>query len=217
MKSSRCFPLALLLVFAGLAALSCRTTYYSFWETFGREKRDLLKSNVKAARSDQQTASEQFQDAYSKLKELYGHDGGNLERAYNQFNNEYKQCETRANAVRDRIKKVETVAADLFKEWEKEITEIQSEKIRADSRDKFVATRNKYDQLHASMKRAEESMNPVLRQFRDQVLYLKHNLNAQAISSLKGETAKIETEVNSLLQDMNTAIAQADAFIKGIE
>jgi hypothetical protein len=202
---------------ACLASLGCRTTYYAFWETFGREKRDLLKSHVEAARTDQQAASEQFKDAYTQLKELYGFEGGELERAYNTFNSEYKQCESRADTVRERIKKVESIARDLFKEWETEIGQIQSEKIRADSRSKLVATRAKYDQLHASMKKAEESMNPVLVQFHDQVLYLKHNLNAQAIASLKGETAKIEAEVNSLLNDMNAAIAQADAFIKGME
>lgn len=200
-----------------IASIGCRTTYYAFWETFGREKRDLLKSHVEAARTDQQAASEQFKDAYTQLKELYGFEGGELERAYNTFNGEYKKCENRADTVRERIKKVESIARDLFKEWETEIEQIQSEKIRADSRSKLVATRGKYDQLHASMKKAEESMNPVLVQFHDQVLYLKHNLNAQAIASLKGETAKIETEVNSLLNDMNAAIAQADAFIKGME
>jgi hypothetical protein len=216
MKNPTRFILSLTAV-SCLLALGCRSTYYAFWETFGREKRDLLKSNVEAAREDQQAASEQFKDAYTQLKELYGFEGGELERAYNKFSGEYKQCESRANTVRDRIKKVESIASDLFREWEAEIGQIQTERIRADSRAKLTATRAKFDQLHSSMRKAEESMGPVLVQFHDQVLYLKHNLNAQAIASLKGETSKIEAEVNSLLKDMNAAIAQADAFIKGME
>ena len=51
----------------------------------------------------------------------------------------------------------------------------------------------------------------------DQVLYLKHNLNAAAIASLKGETLNIQAEITRLLQDMNAAIAQADSFINTLQ
>jgi len=64
------------------------------------------------------------------------------------------------------------------------------------------------------MRGAEASMEPVLNNLRDYVLYLKHNLNAQAVSSLRKEVADIETEVSSLIQDMNRSIKEADAFIK---
>jgi hypothetical protein len=52
---------------------------------------------------------------------------------------------------------------------------------------------------------------------RDHVLYLKHNLNAQAIASLKGEAANIQDEIARLIKDMNASIAQADEFIKTIK
>jgi septal ring factor EnvC (AmiA/AmiB activator) len=48
------------------------------------------------------------------------------------------------------------------------------------------------------------------------VLYLKHNLNAQAVSSLRKEVADIETEVSSLIADMNRSIKEADAFVKNL-
>jgi hypothetical protein len=38
-----------------------------------------------------------------------------------------------------------------------------------------------------SMRRAEKSVAPVLSIFQDNVLFLNHNLNAQAISSLRSE------------------------------
>ena len=59
-------------------------------------------------------------------------------------------------------------------------------------------------------------MEPVLKQFRDQVLYLKHNLNAAAIGALKGETVDIEKEIQQLIKDMNASIQQADSFIQGL-
>ena len=195
----------------------CRTTYYSTMEKFGVHKRDILKDNVEEARDEQQKAAEQFKDALTRLRELYNINGGDLEKTYDRLKADFDLSEKRANAVRERIGKVESVAGDLFKEWEKEIGEMESSNLASQSRQKLQATRGKYETLHAAMKRAEASMDPVLKQFRDQVLYLKHNLNAAAIGALKGETLDIEKEIQQLIKDMNASIQQADSFIKGLD
>lgn len=57
-------------------------------------------------------------------------------------------------------------------------------------------------------------MEPVLRQFRDQVLYLKHNLNATAIGSLRGTADTIHLDLQRLLSQMNASIAEADRFVQ---
>ena len=72
-------------------------------------------------------------------------------------------------------------------------------------------------QLIGAMKRAERKIDPVLAAFRDQVLYLKHNLNAQAIASLQSELASIETDVAKLIKEMEASIKEADAFISSME
>lgn len=55
---------------------------------------------------------------------------------------------------------------------------------------------------------------PLQRQFRDQVLYLKHNLNAAAIGSLRGTAYSIQGNIQRLLEQMNRSIAEADHFIQ---
>jgi len=199
-----------------LLSAGCRSAYYSTMETFGVYKRDLLKKSVIAARDDQKAASEQFKDALTHLRELYNFQGGDLEKAYSSINREYERSTARANTVHKRVKDVETVSADLFKEWEKEIKQISSPKLRESSSDKLRETRRRYDEMHAALKKAEQSMDPVLARFHDQVLYLKHNLNAAAIASLKGESTDIQNEISKLLQDMNTAITHADTFINSM-
>lgn len=180
-------------------------------------KRDLLKKRVIAARDDQQAASEQFKDALTRLKELYNFQGGDLEKAYTSINREYERSVARANDVHKRVKDVETVAGDLFVEWENEIKQISSPNLRASSQEQLRDTRQRYDELHAALKRAEQSMDPVLVKFHDYVLVLKHNLNAAAIASLKGETTDIQNEISKLIQDMNAAIARADTFINSMK
>ncbi len=116
--------------------------------------------------------------------------------------------------MRKRVRDMETVAADLFREWEEEIKQISSDSMKSSSRDQLRQTRERYAEMHAALKRAEKSMEPVLTKFRDHVLYLKHNLNAQAIASLKGEAVSIQNDIARLIEDMNVSIQQADAFIK---
>jgi ElaB/YqjD/DUF883 family membrane-anchored ribosome-binding protein len=108
------------------------------------------------------------------------------------------------------------IAADLFKEWELEIAIIENVKLQSKSRASLQNTRSRFSRLQRSMARAEAAMDPVLNNLRDYVLYLKHNLNAQAVSSLRKEVKDIETEVSSLIEEMNRSIKEADTFVKAI-
>lgn len=116
----------------------------------------------------------------------------------------------------DRIASVEDVGEALFKEWEAELGQYSNAQLRRSSQQKLAETRLEYDQLIRSMRRAEAKIDPVLSAFRDQVLFLKHNLNASAIASLKNELSVVETDVASLIREMEAAIAEADGFIKTI-
>jgi hypothetical protein len=63
------------------------------------------------------------------------------------------------------------------------------------------------------MKRSEKSMDPVLARLRDQVLALKHSLNAEALGRLEGEVGAIDRDVDALLADLRRSMAEADAFL----
>jgi hypothetical protein len=195
----------------------CKTAYYGAWEKLGYFKRDILKERVIEARDEQQAASEQFKDALTKLKEVTGFDGGNLEKTYRQLQGEFDESQTRADEVSKRIQAMETVAQDLFNEWEKEISQINTPSMASSSRQKLRETQARYEEMRGALKKAEASMTPVLGQFRDYTLYLKHNLNAQAIASLKGEAINIQNDIGRLISEMNASISRADAFVKALE
>jgi len=196
-----------------LVLSGCSTAYYKTMEAFGQEKRDLLRSNVAAAREEQAEAQQEFKDALTQLKELTQFEGGELEDTYNELKEQYEDCEDRAEAVRDRIDKVERIAEDLFTEWEKEIEQISNAKMKQDSAKKRRATQQRYAGLQSALRSSEKSMDTVLVRFRDNVLYLKHNLNAQAVGALDTEVMSIEKDVAALIKDMEASIAKADDFI----
>ena len=63
------------------------------------------------------------------------------------------------------------------------------------------------------MKTAAGKMEKPLTNFKDQVRYLKHKLNARAISGLEGTAREISADVESLIKEMNTSIDEANQFI----
>ena len=67
------------------------------------------------------------------------------------------------------------------------------------------------------MKQAASKVEPVLSIFRDHLLYLKHNMNAQAITSIKGEYIKLEHNVEQLIHDMEECIKEANVFINNLQ
>lgn len=201
------------LVAAALLA-GCQSAYYGAMEKFGYEKRDILVSRVDDARDAQQDAKKQFESALAQFIAVTNFSGGELEQQYNKLKREFDDSESSANTVRKRIADVERVAPDLFREWEKELAQYTNPELRRSSQAQLDATRARYRELIGAMKRAERKLDPVLAAFRDRVLFLKHNLNAQAIAALRTERAKIQADIVTLVADMNRSIAEADRFIK---
>ena len=195
----------------------CDTLYLGAMEKMGYAKRDVLSSRVKAARDAQEDAKQEIQSALEQFGKVVNYSGGDLEATYKKLNSELESSEERAETVRKRIDDVESVADALFKEWKNELDEYSSKDLRRKSEAKYTQTKTRYNEMLAAMKKAEQRIDPVLKPLRDQVLYLKHNLNASALSSLKGEVVKVDAQVDQLVKDMNRSIAEADKFIQGLE
>ncbi|KRT54938.1 Protein of unknown function (DUF2959) [endosymbiont of Ridgeia piscesae] len=89
--------------------------------------------------------------------------------------------------------------------------------MKAASRKKLQQTRKRYASMLQSMLKAERAMQPVLNTFRDNVLFLKHNLNAQAIGTLRGEFSALKREIDQLLERMNRSIERSNRFIESLQ
>ena len=195
----------------------CQSAYYGAMEKVGYHKRDIMVDRVNDAKESQEEAQEQFSSALEEMQALLNHDGGDLETAYNKAKDEYESSQDAADDVSKRIEKVEDVADALFEEWQTEIGEISKASLRRNSESKLRETKRSYEQLVRTMKRAEGKMAPVLTAMKDNMLYLKHNLNAQAIGAIKGEFTSLQTDISSLIKEMNKSIAESNKFIASIE
>ncbi len=205
----------------GLALLcgvcGCSTIYYGTMEKLGVHKRDIMQDRVKEARDAQGEAKQQFLTAMEQFKSVVNFKGGDLEDEYNKLNATLKRSEARATEVRNRIRSVEDVSDALFREWRDEIKQYSSDALRRSSQRKFDLATDKYRDLIGAMKKAEAKLEPALAPLRDQVLFMKHNLNAKAIAGLSEELVNVQTNVDSLVRDLDASVAQADKFIASLK
>jgi Skp family chaperone for outer membrane proteins len=209
-------PLSFALLIGSLALTGCASTYYNALENIGIEKRDLLTRRVDSARDAQSDAQEEFKDALEQYRALVAFDGGELAETYDRLSRSYDRLEGEANVVRSRIESIENVGSALFREWRRELDDYSSADLRRRSEAQLRETERRYETVLAAMERASDKMDPVLALFEDQVLFLKHNLNARAIAGLDAERAEIERQVDALIREMDRAIAEAEAFIEAM-
>ena len=186
-------------------------------EKVGVHKRDILVDRVEEARDAQEEAGDEFQSALERFSVLINFDGGELQRVYEDLNDGYEDVLAAAENVSDRIAAIEDVADALFAEWSEEITQYQNATFRRESQKQLRLTKQRYNGLLAAMRKAESRMDPVLSTMKDNVLYLKHNLNAQAVAALKVEFGQIERDIGVLIAEMRRAIASSNEFIDNMK
>ena len=208
---SRFALLALLLLLP-----SCTQLYYKAQEKIGNEKRDILVDRIKKGREDQDKAKEQFKSTLEAFQAATGFKGGQTEEVYKKLKKEYDEAADKTKKVSDRIASIEHVSGDMFNEWEKELSGMSNADLRSKSNVLLRATRRRYSELIRKMKAVEAKAKPVLKAFEDQVLFIKHNLNAEAITSLKSNLVKMDADVQILLRDIETSTKEADAFIASL-
>lgn len=203
---------------AALVVLTgCQSAYYGAMEKVGYHKRDILVDRVDDARDAQADAQEEFKSALERLDEMLQIDGGEIEAQYKKLNSDYEASRDAAERVYDRIEAIDDVAQDLFDEWRDELAQYSNDNLRRQSERSLRDTERRYAALLQSMERAADTMAPVLEKLQDNVLYLKHNLNAAAVDAIRGEYRSLQSDVAQLVKEMETAIAESDAFIQAMQ
>ena len=147
--------LLVLLLVATASTVGCRSVYYGTMEKLGWHKRDILVDRVEKARDSQEEAKDQFQTALERFSEVLNYQGGALEEKYKELKAELDRSESRASDVSKRIKAVTSVAEALFAEWQSELEDYSSDRLRRKSEDQLRTTRQRYEQLIGAMRRAE--------------------------------------------------------------
>lgn len=197
-------------------AVGCQTAYYKAWEMLGQEKRDLLKSKVESVADKQEDTEEHLKDVLSRLREKYDFKAGKLESLYDQMNGDYQSAVDKQEELKSRIKSLRQIASDLFVEWKSEANQIKNSNYRQDSLRKLSQTKKGFARLSDKLKVSEDRLQRVMVVFKDQVLYLKHNLNAKSLSVFDREFKKIAVEIEQLIATISQSLNATNEYQKGL-
>jgi len=187
--------------------------YYRTKESLGQHKRELVVIKVEEASETLAETKIYFADALERFKAVVQVEKGSLDDRYRLLKRQFDFCEAQSQQVSDRIKAIEDVSDALFLEWEKELKDYTSRSLRAQSRQQLKLSKQHYARLLRAMRKAEKQIAPVLGAFRDQVLFLKHNLNANAIAALQQEFSVIALDISQLILAMESSISEANYFV----
>ena len=203
----------LLNIITRLFSKRIRMVYYSARESIGEHKREIVVYQVEQACISLQETRDEFEDALERFKNLVCVNETGLEHKYNLLNRQYQFCCSKSDAVSNRIRAIQEISEALFVEWESELNEYTNRALRNHSKQQLKSARQNYARLIKGMQRAESKIQPVLAAFKDQVLYLKHNLNARAIAALQHEFIAISIDISQLIHAMEQTIAEASQFV----
>lgn len=190
------------------------SAYYQSRETLlGHHKRDIVVIHVDQTCTSLKGTRDQFEDALEQFKNIVNVEGTSLEHRYKLLKRQFEYCQAKSDNVSSGISIIEEVSESLFNEWEEELGEYNNRALRAKSRQQLKISRQQYTRLIKTMRKAENRIRPVLAAFQDQVLFLKHNLNAQAIAALQHEFIEIGLDISQLIEVMEITINEASLFV----
>ena len=190
------------------------SAYYQSRESFlGHHKRDIVVIQVDQACNSLKSTRDQFEDALEQFKNIVNVEETSLAQRYKLLQRQFEFCKGRSDDVSHRIIAIEEVSASLFKEWDEELKQYSNRALRSRSRQQLKASKQQYSRLIKTMHKAESRIHPVLSAFKDQVLFLKHNLNAQAIAALQHEFVEIGIDISQLIEVMEITINEASRFV----
>ncbi len=191
-----------------------RNVYYQGRESLlGHHKRDIVVIQVDQACESLKESRDQFVDALDRFKSIVKLEESSLEQRYQHLKRRYDACRSKAEQVSQRIQAIEDVSEALFAEWEAELELYSNRALRARSQQQLKKSRLQYQRLLKALQMAESRMHPVLAAFQDQVLFLKHNLNAHAIAALRHEFVEIGVDISRLIEVMEKTIREASDFV----
>ncbi len=195
-----------------LGASGCEARSYRIWEFLGWEKREILSSEVEEVGENQKEIKEDFQSIYERIKSEYDYERDEIDDLYDQLKSDYEQAKAKADRIKDSSKKIRQIAKALFEEWEQEAMAISNKNYRKDSLNKLRQAQARFKHLSASLHRSESQLDRVLVQLNDQVLYLKHNLNAKSLALFESEIKLVKNEIDELIKAIEKTIKYSQNF-----
>lgn len=172
----------------------------------------LVKSSGETVQAIGETKL-QIQKTLDTYNALLGEDASKLRNLYKGLQKEMEGTAKKRAEIDSRSEVMQQDANTLFESWASSATAIENEDLRARSLERLATTKERFAEIEAVGRKAGELYDPFMKSLGEQVTYLGHDLNAEALASLKPDAEKLNQKAKELLAAIDDAIGVANKNI----
>jgi hypothetical protein len=144
---------------------------------------------------------------------LFADEATDRRKIYNQIQKEMENTDRRRARISEEAAKMNAEADTLFKGWADSTAAIENPDLRERSEERLNATRASYGEIGTVGQKAADLYAPFMKALQDQITYLGHDLNPEAVASLKPDAEKLNERSDKLIQSIDDTIATANKNI----
>lgn len=144
---------------------------------------------------------------------LMADDAQDRKKLYKNLQKEMSNTEKRRAKIDEEAAKMKTEADTLFTQWAESAAAIENPDLRKRSEERLEATKASYAEIRVVGQKAADLYPPFMKALQDQITYLGHDLNAEAVASLAPEAAKLNEKAQALTRSLDDTISTANQRI----
>ena len=137
---------------------------------------------------------------------------GDIQAAYKEFSGNVNRMNDQAGEVEKRANAMRENRSAYLKQWNKETKSIKDDEIARLAAARQQQIESEYSDLLASMAEAKEALVPYMQGLNDIRTYLKNDLTATGVQSIRSAAERILSNGSTV----NQALDRADAALTGV-
>jgi ElaB/YqjD/DUF883 family membrane-anchored ribosome-binding protein len=166
--------------------------------------------NTVKAIGDTKLQLKKTMDVYNSL---FAEDAKDRKKIYKGIQKEMETADKRRAKIDEEAAKMSAEADTLFQSWADSIAAIENPDLRKRSEERLEATKESYAEIGTVGQKAADLYGPFMKALQDQVTYLGHDLNPEAVASLKPDADKLNERAEKLIQSIDDTITTANKNI----
>lgn len=186
-------------------------------EEDGHKRADKVIKRVERVMKEMTDARHGIEKALEAYGAMLQNDVDNRRSTYKDLITAVERSHKRQKEMEKRVKEMAKEALNFFKAWKKSLKNIQSKELVRRSRERLDDSRGRYDEMLAAWRQAADQFKVVTGNLSDQLLYLGHELNADAAGSLREDKAKLDGMANTLFDQVDDFASIASEYIGSLK
>jgi len=176
---------------------------------------DVLLASIQSVQAESGVSKERSHAALEQLVQLTKPEfEGDAAQAYASLVAAIETSQAQAEKLAESVEPMKDAAADVFKQWTKDLEEMHNSRLRAQSRARMEETRKRYEAVVGASAVAQTSLEAFNADLHDHALFLGHDFNRTAVSAIATEVAALEERSKDLDHRLDACAAAAQRYVE---